>query len=149
MYNVHKFMDLNATQFGYFVQEVGLAALSFGVDPNDLVPVATALGTLFGQRCAPVVSVLGGSVPAEPQSICIDESCTMAPNGTCDAYGPAVMPLPCNGIAGHSGPSNSTSSTSAAQATATSAASSMSSGNQIVYGSEWWGAIAIFLGLLI
>jgi hypothetical protein len=96
MYNVHKFMDLNTAELGYFIEQVGLAALSFGVDPADLTPIAQALGTLFGQRCAQPVSVLGGSVPAELQAICTDDSCSQAANATCSSYAPATPPRHCN-----------------------------------------------------
>ena len=119
MYNVHKFMNLNTSDIGYFIQEVGYAALSFGVDPNDLVPVAQTLGDLFGQRCTPPISVLGGSVPAELQSICIDPGCATAPNGTCAVYATPFEPMLCNRT--YMSTSNCTSSTgsSGPQASAT------------------------------
>jgi hypothetical protein len=101
MYDVHKFMDLGMDELGYFIEQIGLAALSFGVDPSDLTPVAQALGTLFGQRCAPPVSILGGSVPAELQAICLDETCSLAVNVTCGSYGPSVSPGSCNATLSH------------------------------------------------
>jgi len=85
-------MDLNPTEFGYFVTQVALAAASFGVAADDLAGVGMALNSLFGYRCSQPVSVLPGT-PAELQSICIDGTCPLAPNATCDSYGPVSRPL--------------------------------------------------------
>jgi hypothetical protein len=149
MYKVHKFMSLDAAEFGYFVQQVGLAALSFGADPNDLVPVATALATLFGQRCAPAVSVLGGLVPAELQSICIDDACTLTPNGTCDAYGAAIEPRPCNGSGVNSRPSNTTILMPSGQSSATATVSSTSDARKAAFWSVWKVLLAVIAGLSV
>lgn len=92
MYKVHKFMDLNKYEVGYFIQQVGMAAASFGVAEDDVKAVGTALNTLFGYRCAPPATAIKAQGP-QLQSICIDGSCPVSPmaNGTCDAGYEAVM----------------------------------------------------------
>jgi hypothetical protein len=91
MYRVHKFMDLNPAQVGYFITQVALAGASFGVAQEDLMAIGTTLGNVFGVRCAPEVT-LAPSFGSQLQSICIDESCPLSPNATCAAYGPSVAP---------------------------------------------------------
>ena len=91
MYEVHKFMDLDTNEVGYFIQQVALAAASFGVAQDDLTVVGTALNTLFNVRCAPPTTV----IPAQGsllQSICIDDTCPLSPNATCSQYMPAKPP---------------------------------------------------------
>jgi len=92
MGDVHRFMDLNPYQLGYFITQVGLSAASFGVATDDVTAVGTALGALFGQRCAPDAVVIPGT-PAAPQAICQDNSCPQAASPNCSAYGKAVAPM--------------------------------------------------------
>lgn len=70
MHNVHKFMDLDANEVGYFIEQVGLSAASFGVAMADVQYVGTALQTLFGQRCAQATDIVPGA-SAELQTICV------------------------------------------------------------------------------
>ena len=70
MYDVHKFMYLDAFQVQYFIQQVGLSATSLGVELADVQYVGNALQSFFGYKCAPETSVLIGK-PKELQSICI------------------------------------------------------------------------------
>ncbi|KKY32670.1 hypothetical protein UCDDA912_g07376 [Diaporthe ampelina] len=49
-YQVHKFMDLNHYEVSYFIQQVGLAASSFGVAKDDITVVAGALDKLFNYK---------------------------------------------------------------------------------------------------
>jgi hypothetical protein len=111
MYTVHKFMDISADEFGYFVTQVGLAAASFGVAPDDLGPVGEALNDLFGYRCSQPDSVLPNEAP-ELQAICTDDTCPLAPNATCLSYGTASPPLKANATTTVPCPSNLTASTS-------------------------------------
>lgn len=90
MYAVHGFMALGPNAMGYFIQEVGLAAASFGVAPADITAAATALNTLFNYKCLAPAAILP-MAPVEPQSICIAPSCPLAPNNTCSAYPATVM----------------------------------------------------------
>lgn len=86
MYKVHKFMRLNNAEVTYFIQQVGLAAASFGVAAKDIQAVATALNTIFNVRCAPPVQVIKAQGP-QLQSICIDaKTCKLAPGAHCDMY---------------------------------------------------------------
>jgi len=92
MGEVHKFMDLDASEVGYFITQVGLAAASFGVADEDVTTVGMALNKLFGYRCAPSMAILPNAT-AELQSICQAEDCPIAPNATCAAYGMPTEPV--------------------------------------------------------
>lgn len=91
-YDVHKFMALDANEVGYFIQQVGLSAASFGVTEDDVTAVGTALNSTFGARCAPPAMVIPDT-EAEPQSICIAEDCPLAANSTCAAYDSVMEPM--------------------------------------------------------
>ncbi|KAG8624657.1 hypothetical protein KVT40_007724 [Elsinoe batatas] len=92
-YEVHKFMDLDENEVGYFNQQVGLSAASFGVTEEDVTAVGTALNSVFNVRCAPPTAVVPAQ-GAQLQSICIAESCPLSPNATCDSY--MAQPKPVN-----------------------------------------------------
>lgn len=70
MYEVHKFMALDQYEVGYFIQQVGLSALSFGVTKDDATAVGEALTKTFDRRCSAPAAVLPNAT-AEPQAICI------------------------------------------------------------------------------
>ncbi|KAI8947354.1 hypothetical protein F4801DRAFT_561207 [Xylaria longipes] len=91
MYEVHKFMALDPYEVGYFINQVGLAASSFGVADSDVQAVGTALSSLFDYRCAPPTAVIE-SQGAQLQAICIAEACPLAEKATCDSYEPVVEP---------------------------------------------------------
>ncbi|KAH7409685.1 hypothetical protein BKA64DRAFT_732296 [Cadophora sp. MPI-SDFR-AT-0126] len=112
MYEVHKFMNLDPNEVGYFITQVADAAASFGVSAEDLAPVGMALNSLFGYRCSPPTTVIPAQ-GAQLQSICAAEECPIAPNSTCDGVTPGVEPA-------KAGEGNAT-------ATATSSASGTSS----------------------
>lgn len=78
-------MDLSEAEFGYFVQQVGLSAASFGVSSADVAAAGGALSAAFGYRCTPPedLGVGGGAVL---DSICIGEGCPQDPNADCSAY---------------------------------------------------------------
>ncbi|KAK4954779.1 hypothetical protein LTR66_013491 [Elasticomyces elasticus] len=90
MASVHRFMDLDPTDLGYFIAQVALAAASFGVADTDVAAVGAALQSLFGYRCAPPTTVIAAQ-GAQLQSVCEDDTCPLAPNATCAAY-PAITP---------------------------------------------------------
>lgn len=85
MASSHAFMDLDPSEFGYFVTQVGLAATSFGVTTEDVTTVATALNKLFGYRCSPKATVIPEMGPTL-NSICQNEKCPLDPNAQCSAY---------------------------------------------------------------
>jgi len=85
MASAHAFMDLDPSEFGFFVTQVGLAATSFGVTTDDVSAVAMALQKLFGYRCSPKVTVIPEMGPTL-NSICQNEKCPLDPNAQCSAY---------------------------------------------------------------
>jgi hypothetical protein len=72
-YQVHKFMDLNHYEVAYFIQQVALAATSFGVAKDDIAAVGTALDKLFNYKCLPPATVIKEQGP-QLQSICVEET---------------------------------------------------------------------------
>lgn len=84
MYSVHKYMGLDSYEVGYFIEQVGQAALSFGVSTQDVTYVGYTLQGYFGNKCAPKTSVLPKS-SKELQSICIAVSvlCELASKDEC------------------------------------------------------------------
>jgi len=99
---VHRFMDLSAAEVGYFIQQVALAATSFGVSTDDVATVGKALNTIFNVRCAPPTTVIPAQ-GAQLQSICEDETCPLAPMATCAAYPPTMKPAKVNSTMAGSG----------------------------------------------
>jgi hypothetical protein len=91
-YSVHKFMDLNVYQLTYFIQQVGLSALSFGVTTADATAVGMALTNAFSLRCAPAMTIIPAQGP-QLQAICIDGDCPLSPNATCASYAPVIAPV--------------------------------------------------------
>lgn len=76
MNEVHKFMNLNQYEVGYFIKQVALSAASFGAADADVIAVASALMDLFGYECLPPRGIV---VPLkEAQSICTDQSNCMS-----------------------------------------------------------------------
>lgn len=110
MYEVHKYMDLDVNQMGYFITQVGLSAASFGVTVEDATAVGHALSSLFNVRCAAPVAVIPAQGP-QLQSICLTANCPLAPNNTCSAYDAAVQPFVADpALAAGQGNSSSTAS---------------------------------------
>lgn len=106
---VHAFMDLDTAQNSWFIENVGLAAASFGVSQEDIMTVATTLNGTFGYRCAPAVTVIPSAGPVY-ESICQNVTCPIAPNSTCGS-GPAVMyPAAVGAMSGSSSMMSSSSS---------------------------------------
>ncbi|KAG7344801.1 bacterial-like globin [Nitzschia inconspicua] len=86
MYRVHKFMELDEIQMGYFNSQVALAANALGVGLGDVVEIRKVLDSLFNIQCAPLVmansglpAILVGTNP----SICIASSCVVAARSAC------------------------------------------------------------------
>lgn len=84
-YDVHKYMYLTNAQNTYFIQQVALAASSFGVATSDIQAVGAALNMYFNQRCTQNVSIPATARPL-PQAICISSDCPLAANSSCAAY---------------------------------------------------------------
>jgi len=95
----HKFMDLDPSEMGYFITQVGLAATSFGVSKEDVTAVAEALNKLFNYRCSPATTVIPEQGPTL-NSICQNEQCPLDPMAQCSAYpnnGTVMKPEAVNG----------------------------------------------------
>ncbi|MCJ1472810.1 hypothetical protein MMC13_001459 [Lambiella insularis] len=95
MYQVHKFMDLNPAEVGYFITQVGLSAASFGVADSDVTAVGMALAELFDYRCSPPAVVVPAQ-GAQLQAICTNDACSISPNASCSVYAPAMKPAVAN-----------------------------------------------------
>ncbi|KAJ4409419.1 hypothetical protein N0V82_009486 [Gnomoniopsis sp. IMI 355080] len=122
MYQVHKFMDLDVNEVGYFIQQVGLAAESFGVTAADATAVGTALNSLFGYRCAPNATAIAAQGP-QMQSICIADDCPIAKDAVCDQYATPVEPKNATSSSNSTATGSSSSPTSTiVQASASSTA---------------------------
>lgn len=140
MYEVHKFMGLDHYEVTYFVEQVGLAAASFGVAKNDITIVATALNSIFNVRCGPSTTVIKAQ-GSELQSICIDpKTCPLAMDGVCSKYDTPVEPKE----ASKSGSSSTTASATmsgSTMSTGTMEPNSTSTGGAAI-NTLGWGAIA-------
>ncbi|KAL7791529.1 hypothetical protein V8C37DRAFT_382001 [Trichoderma ceciliae] len=91
LYQVHKFMALDNAELGYFIQQVALAAQSFGVATSDIEVVGNALSNTFGMRCAMPVTAIKAQGP-QLQAICIESDCPLAKNESCGLYAAVVEP---------------------------------------------------------
>jgi len=111
MYETHKFMALDPKEVGYFIQQVGLAAASFGVADSDVKIVGEALNKAFGYRCSPAAAIPPTAAPA-PQAICIDSSCPIAANATCSLYADVIEPTNVTTPSRPSGSSGNSTATS-------------------------------------
>ncbi|KAH0550951.1 hypothetical protein GP486_007685 [Trichoglossum hirsutum] len=85
MYDVHKFMNLDAYQIGYFIQQVGLAAASFGVAKEDVEAVGMTLDKVFNKRCSPATAAIPALGP-QLESMCIAPSCPLDAMAACSLY---------------------------------------------------------------
>lgn len=126
MYTVHKFMDLDVNEVGYFIQQVGLAAESFGVTAADATAVGMALNSLFGYRCAPNATAIAAQGPQQ-QSICIADSCPLANGSVCSAYATPVEPK--NATSSSNSTSTGTGSSSSPTSTIVQASASFTAVN--------------------
>lgn len=120
MYSVHRFMDLDENEVGYFIGQVGMAAMSFGVTEADATAVGSALTMLFDFRCAPNATAIAAQ-GLQQQSICSADTCPLAEGAVCDQYAPAVEPMNATSTANSS---STATGTSTATDTATGTASS-------------------------
>lgn len=130
MFKVHRFMNLDPNQLGYFVQQVALAGASFGVAKEDLEGVGTALNQLFGLRCAPPVEVIKSQGP-QLQAICVQQSCPLSPDAVCNQYEAPIS-------------SASSTATTGPTATGTAPTSTVSTAGAAAAG---WGVAAAAVGV--
>lgn len=76
-YQVHKYMGLSNKEIGYFINQVGTAAASFGVSEEDVAAVGKALTDAFGYKCSPPAAIPATATPAL-QAICIAVSSALS-----------------------------------------------------------------------
>lgn len=77
---VHKFMNLNQTDIGYFVEQLTLASRYFGFSDEDAQTLDTFMNARYNVRCAPPVN-------GQLYSICFADECPLAqPSPDCAAY---------------------------------------------------------------
>ncbi|KAG8156298.1 hypothetical protein KVR01_013833 [Diaporthe batatas] len=129
-YKVHKFMDLNHYEVSYFIQQVGLAASSFGVTNDDITAVADALDKLFNHRCLPPATAIKEQGP-QLHSICIEETCPLAEGAVCDKYEPATPPASPPAGGSNATATNGTGNPASPSATDTSGGASPSAPVQV------------------
>ncbi|KAL7943392.1 hypothetical protein V8C42DRAFT_328919 [Trichoderma barbatum] len=91
LYQVHKFMALDSAELTYFIQQIALAAQSFGVAASDIEIVGGALSNAFGMRCAMPTAVIKAQGP-QLQAICIESDCPLAKNASCSLYEAVAEP---------------------------------------------------------
>lgn len=79
-------MFLGPSEVGYFIEQVGLSAQSFGVAPDDVTAVGKLLTTTFDTKCAAAATVIPAQ-GAQLQAICTADDCPAAADANCSAYG--------------------------------------------------------------
>ncbi|KAJ3314043.1 hypothetical protein HDV04_001074 [Boothiomyces sp. JEL0838] len=77
MADTHKFMNINKATMDFFIDQVGQAAVSLGVTPEDATMVGNALQSLFNTQCAKPTSLTPQNPPL-PQGFCFGDGCTVA-----------------------------------------------------------------------
>lgn len=81
---VHKYMDLNYTDIGHFIDQFGQAIHHFGFSEQGANTFMTDFNADYNVRCAPPVTSDGST---QLLSLCQDPSCSpTAPSPDCAAY---------------------------------------------------------------
>ncbi|KAB5559623.1 hypothetical protein GE09DRAFT_1113622 [Coniochaeta sp. 2T2.1] len=108
---VHKFMNLNQTHLGHFIDQLTTASKFFGFSDTDVVTLNTAMNARYNIRCSPAVN-------GQLNSLCQAQECPLAaPSADCEAYRNL----------GPNGPGNSTSPTQSANPSSSTTPTSSSS----------------------
>ncbi|KAJ6789509.1 hypothetical protein PWT90_07169 [Aphanocladium album] len=114
----HKYMNLNHTDVGYFINQLTLASKYFGFSDEDAGTLETFMNARYNVRCAP-------SINGQLYSICLADECPLAaPSPDCNAY----LNLQPNSAANSTAsPSSSSTSTTTSFTTSGSSSSGSSS----------------------
>lgn len=96
LFKTHQFMDLDHDQMGYFIEQVGMSAASFGAATCDVTIVGDALTKIFDYQCSPPYALTAEDGPHR-QSICIASSCPFDPMADCSLY-PMQYPMTSSSI---------------------------------------------------
>ncbi|KAI1429664.1 hypothetical protein F5Y12DRAFT_329701 [Xylaria sp. FL1777] len=121
---VHKFMNLNQTNLGYFIDQLIMASEYYGLSKDDASTLSTFFNSRYNVRCAPAIN-------GQLYSICQAPECPLAvPSPDCNAYvdiGPGDNSTDSGGSStaptGPSQPISSTTSTSSSEVTTSSPSS--------------------------
>ncbi|EFZ02935.1 hypothetical protein MAA_00009 [Metarhizium robertsii ARSEF 23] len=118
---VHRFMDLNQTEVGYFIEQLIAASKYYGFSDTDATTLSTFMNARYNIRCAPPAN-------GELYSICLANECPLAaPDANCDAYN-NIQPYGLTNVTTQSStptpvlPTTSTASSTSSTATSTTAA---------------------------
>ena len=68
---IHKFMNLNQTDVGYFIRQLTLASQYFGFTETDSSTLETFMNARYNVRCQPPID-------GELYSICLADDCPLA-----------------------------------------------------------------------
>ncbi|KAF2475063.1 uncharacterized protein BDR25DRAFT_384616 [Lindgomyces ingoldianus] len=151
MASVHAFMDLDPSELGYFITQVGLAASSFGVSSDDVNAVAMALQKLFGYRCSPPAIVIPEMGPTL-NSICQNDKCPLDPMAQCSAYpnnGVTMEPMMANGTNMSIPSSTTTTPSSTLKASSTTTTATKSTGGALAERVSMGAAIGMVVLVLM
>lgn len=135
-------MDLNQYQVGYFIQQVGLSAASFGVTTEDVTAVGMALNKIFGYRCSPPTVVVPSQGP-QLESVCVADTCPLAMNATCSMYEQVQQPLVANATLAMGLGTNKTSNGTSSSSSSSKPSAPMQTTNA---GAQMVGPIGAVLG---
>ena len=152
---VHKFMDLNYTEVGHFIEQLTLSSKYFGFSDQDALTLNTQMNAQYNVRCAPPVT-FNAQLGPQLYSLCQDNSCPLAqPVADCQAYENIAPTMAQNSVTStgvaHSTSAFSIISSSSASTTpmtfyaATSSSDTLSAG--AIAGVAVGGA-AVFLGFI-
>ncbi|MCJ1283728.1 hypothetical protein MMC26_003059 [Xylographa opegraphella] len=121
---VHKYMNLNYTDLGHFINQLSLATLHFGFSDQDSQTLDTNLNSMYNVRCAPPITTNPAQGP-QLLSLCQADNCPLAePNPDCAAY----ANLTANGVQSGSASSQTSTATSAAFTPTSTALASTTTG---------------------
>lgn len=76
---VHKFMDLNQTDIGHFIDQLALSSSHWGFSASDSSQLSIQLNAKYNVRCSPAVGT-------QLYSLCQDDTCPLAETPDCAAY---------------------------------------------------------------
>lgn len=83
---VHKFMNLEFHQLGYFISQLTQAAQYYGFSQQDAMTISNRLNSFYNVRCAPAVTFNPRNGP-QLLSLCQNPTCPLAaPVSDCAAY---------------------------------------------------------------
>ncbi|KAJ3496363.1 hypothetical protein NLG97_g2719 [Lecanicillium saksenae] len=130
----HKYMNLNQTDVGYFINQLTLASKYYGFSDDDAGTLETFMNARYNVRCGP-------SINGQLYSICLADECPLAaPSPDCNAY-TNLQPNSASNSTGS--PSSSSTSTTTPSSTSSSTSSSAATSSGPVLSSGAIAGIAI------